>query len=318
MIKSIIYRLPIILILLLIGCDKQDIDYNNATYSNEDIDYSDAAMWYNYGNEETKGVDIFYIIPTTILDWEDADGNIQHNANVTDPTQQETMVSSFDIAGEIFSGEGNMYAPYYRQVSLESWMENDSTLEARFEIAIQDVKAAFNYFMEYKNEGRPFIIAGFSQGAKCVKELLKILTDEQYSRLIAAYAIGFYITEQELTEYKTIKPAEGATDIGVTISYNSADSFDNICSAIKRTEVCINPVNWHTDTTPAMLNDTVSATIDTANNIVILSGLDPNECFLADFPELFPLGCYHLLELTIYKDYLKQNVIDRVSEYNKK
>jgi hypothetical protein len=54
-----------------------------------------------------------------------------------------------------------------------------------------------------------------------VLDLLKHMTDEQYNRMVAAYAIGYRITEEDCKN-KHICPAKGETETGVTISFNSA------------------------------------------------------------------------------------------------
>jgi len=48
---------------------------------------------------------------------------------------------------------------------------------AAFELAYRDVKAAFLYYLEHNNSGRPIIIASHSQGSTHAKRLLKELFD---------------------------------------------------------------------------------------------------------------------------------------------
>ena len=62
------------------------------------------------------------------------------------------------------------------------------------ELAYQDVRAAFNYFINERNNGRPFIIAGHSQGAFHADRLLKAVAGKALQqRLVAAYPVGFSI-----------------------------------------------------------------------------------------------------------------------------
>lgn len=69
--------------------------------------------------------------------------------------------------------------------------------ERRYAVAHEDVVQAFDYYMTHCNAGRPFILAGHSQGAKAVIELLKhTLTPQQHKNMIAAYAFGFTVREQ--------------------------------------------------------------------------------------------------------------------------
>ena len=62
---------------------------------------------------------------------------------------------------------------YYRQVGLESFkMPLADFLEASRK-PYQDVKDAFYYYLEHYNEGRPFILAGHSQGSAMLLELMR-------------------------------------------------------------------------------------------------------------------------------------------------
>ena len=77
--------------------------------------------------------------------------------------------------------------------------------------------------MEEYNEGRPIILAGFSQGADLSIRLLKEKFDDAdlNDQLIACYAIGWRITEDEMEEYPHLKFAAGEDDTGVIIAFNS-------------------------------------------------------------------------------------------------
>lgn len=75
-------------------------------------------------------------------------------------------------------------------------------MEKRYANARKDVVSAFRYYMENDNQGRPFILAGHSQGAKAIVELIKhTLTAEQLDRMVAAYAFGFSISTDKLKKY---------------------------------------------------------------------------------------------------------------------
>ena len=55
-------------------------------------------------------------------------------------------------------------------------------------LSMEDISAAFDYYMDNYNEGRPFVLAGFSQGGKAVVELVKHAPAEVLERMVAAYA----------------------------------------------------------------------------------------------------------------------------------
>ena len=59
-------------------------------------------------------------------------------------------------------------------------------------MAYNDIKQAFDTFLEKFNNGRPIIIAGHSQGAGHAKRLLQDFFDNKplQEKLVAAYLIG--------------------------------------------------------------------------------------------------------------------------------
>ena len=72
------------------------------------------------------------------------------------------------------------------------------------------------------------------------------------NNLIAAYVLGYKVTPDDAQKAPWIKAAQGATDTGVTICYNSVSDVKYLKSVISAPNVmCINPVNWKTDATPA-------------------------------------------------------------------
>ena len=149
--------------------------------------------------------------------------------------------------------------------------------------------------------------------------LFKEMPDSLYQRMIAAYAIGFRITQDDLDRYPRIKPAQRATDLGVTICYNSVRSPDCAIPIVSEGNVvCINPVNWRTDTvsTPFVFygtkkNDTLSVHCDPESHLLIVKGYN-HEHFL---PIIGRPGNYHYRELKFYYPYVRQNIADRVAAF---
>ncbi len=274
-------------------------------------DYATSECWYtNVEGEPLEGVDVFYILPTCVFDWTDRNGVTYSYADVYSDEQRAAQLYSYELAEEIFGGEANFYAPYYRQITLNVWMDGESKVDALFPAAMADVDAAFDNFIESKNNSRPFIIAGFSQGGKAVVELVKTLSKQELERLVAAYVIGYKVTEEDLQNGNIIA-AKGANDVRVTICYNSVATTDAINPTISATELCINPVNWSTDPTTAQLNDSVTVAVDTTNKVLIVDGLDSESLYIPDLAALFNVGNYHLQELELYKGALQENVAVR-------
>lgn len=300
------------LLILVTGCFRQP----NEAVLPEVLDYSSDDMWFDAPFELKQKVDIFYILPTCVWDWKDMNGIVHHFADVNKPEQRQAMLESFVLAREIFADSCcNFFAPYYRQITLESWIEGDSVISERFPFAMQDINAAFDNFISYKNNGRPFILAGFSQGAKGVVELLKEMPTDVCKRMIAAYVIGYRVTDADLESNGNIIGATNSSDIGVTICYNSVQTIADVCPVLSPSAICINPINWKIDDTLAMMNDSVDVRMDETNKVLIVSGLDSSLYYEPLLHNLFKEGCYHLQELLFYQDYLKDNVSQRIESY---
>lgn len=238
-----------------------------------------------------------------------------HFGDVYNDKQRQAIDPSLRLAADIFAQQSNFYAPYYRQITLESWIEGEDTVARRFPYAMQDVQHAFDYYLKNENAGRPFVLAGFSQGAKAVVELLKGLSDSVYSRMVAAYVIGYRVTEEEARNYRTIVAASDSADVGVTVCYNSVADLGAICPVLSPSSFCINPVNWRTDSVRAQLNDSVTVRVDTAHHVLLVEGFDPERYYLPSLGALFRVGNYHLQELEFYREFLTRNVKQRIEAF---
>lgn len=294
------------------GCSDHAVHYRLPA----EPDYTQATAWYKELRATgEQAVDVFYIAPTCVWDWRDAQGRVMHFEDIYNADQREALRPSLELAADIFSDSYNFYAPYYRQITLESWMEGDDVVEERFPYAMADVKRAFDHYMARENGGRPFVLAGFSQGAKAVVELLKDMPVSVYRRMVAAYVVGYPVTLQEVGTFKTIEPARDSLDTGVTVCYNSVARTDAVCPVLSPGDLCINPVNWRTDGSPAYLNDSVTVRVEPKHHVLLVEGFRTEDFYVPRLGTLFVEGNYHLQELNFYADCLHRNVKQRVKSY---
>lgn len=303
-----------ILFLLFLSCktEKQEL----SVLLPPEPDYNQETAWFidTVGKQQLP-VDVFYIAPTCIWDWKNTQGETIHFCDINNAAQREALRPSLELAARIFADSCHFYSPYYRQISLESWGEGEKTVEERFPYAMEDVQKAFNYYWQHFNKERPFILAGFSQGGKAVVELIKSLPTETAARMVAAYAIGYKVSQQELDTYPQLRAAKDSSDVGVVICYNSVATPEAICPVLAPSDICINPQNWRTDETPARLNDTATVRVDTRHQVLLVEGLDTKFYFLPSLKNLFKEGNYHLQELTFYQSALNKNIKLRTHKY---
>lgn len=276
------------------------------TYIPEPPDYSDTAMWYVADLDSAgTGADIFYVVSTWETDWM-RDSQVCHYADVWNKQHREHMATEIRGVAAYMAPGNRFYSPYYRHMTIEGWMTcNEDTVRCRTRLSMHDVCEAFDTFIAQRDNSRPLVIAGFSQGGLAVVELLKHMTDETYSRLVAAYVMGYKITPQD-TLNPHIRAAKGETDTGVTICYNTVKDVRFVKPVISATCVGINPVNWRTDATPATLHDTITVTLAEKEHVLVVSGYSGSE--YPPYRGFINVGDIHSCEPWLYSDGIRRNI----------
>ena len=110
--------------------------------------------------------------------------------------------------------------------------------------------SAFDYYIKHLNNGRPFILAGHSQGSNLLANMLSGYMKKNpdlYKRMVAAYVIGYSITSEYLEQNPQLKFATGPNDTGVIISYNTEAPVMHVTNPVTMPGgVAINPITWTT------------------------------------------------------------------------
>lgn len=304
-------------------------------------DYRQDLMWYIvkadscgagiYTGAES-GADVFYAVSTWELDWVTLQGDTCHYADVWNPTHRERMsrelkkAASYMTLGTSLPSQSpdagikefrinNFYAPYYRHITFENWVTRDEALiHRRAQVAMDDIKAAYDEFQRRRDRERPFILAGFSQGGMAVVELLKYMKEADYRQLVAAYVLGYQVTADDTLSCPRIRPAHGADDLGVTICYNTVKDTAYVIRGIcDNCALCINPVNWRTDDTPAILHDTITVAVSPEKHVLVVQNYAATE-----YPPVMGfinVGDIHSCEPWLYSDCLRCNFALRTAHW---
>lgn len=286
-------------------------------------DYNDPTMWITVDGE-SGGADVFYVVSTWEEDWSRwtiVDGEwtrvTSHYADVWNPTHREHMAAEIRKVAAYMSPGNRFYAPYYRHTTIEAFMTgNEDTIRQRARLAMDDVCRAFDHFLARRDQTRPLIIAGFSQGGMAVVELLKHIDDKTYRQLAAAYVLGYKVTPQDTLECKRIKAAQGETDTGVTICYNTVKDVRYIQPVVGASCMAINPVNWRTDATPATLNDSITVTLSPEHHVLVVTGYSGSE--YPPYKGFINVGDIHSCEPWLYSECLRRNINVRARAWRKK
>ena len=291
-------------------------------------DYGDPASWAYFALGEDKDVDVFLVCPLV-------DTRSERNAYDLNDKLKGRFVSALDMEKGIYEDVGRLYSPYYRQMSAGAYRLPEAEREKTKAVAYADVSAAFRWYLDHENGGRPLVLAGFSQGSEMCLELLKEFFGDTAegealrARLVTVFAIGWRVTEADTQAYPQIVPAQGEKDLGTVVSFDCEDGSltETIILPAGVKTLSINPLNWKTDETPADRSENLGAVMSTgAEPIPALCGayigdrgqLVVTDVAAGDYPpglDLFPAGAYHVYDYLFFFMNLKQNLSDRVAAY---
>lgn len=147
-------------------------------------EYSRLDAWAVLPKEPMKKVDVFFIAPTLYFSGDHWNAPID-----ADEVEQRIKSVILPLYAAPFSTSANLFLPRYRQAAPYAFMSASEDGRKARELAYHDVKAAFDNFLASRNEGRPFIVVGYGQGALYGLRLLAEMPKEEQKRLIAAYLL---------------------------------------------------------------------------------------------------------------------------------
>jgi len=280
------------------------------------------SMWYQTGQTMTDTqIDLFYLVSTEVISSKTITGETSYLAQLW-PEERANMDQEFAFAQKAFcQSDIHCVAPYYHQFTFEALSLPQPTFDSLYQVVSQEVCQAFDHYIKYCNQGRPFALVGFSQGGMLVLDLLRHMTDEQYGQLVAAYAIGYRLSDEDIC-HPHIRPATGETERGVTISYNSVLSNEAIWPLVSGgAAASINPVNWHNDATPATFtydDQLHTVTLDTTSYQLIIEVDDPSAYRAWNSNPVFQQmhvhpDCLHHYDLLFYTDCIHDNILKRAA-----
>lgn len=339
--------LRFLIIIFLVGCtNKYHRFASNYTFKSEDgnpnyahLDYwaanplkhntSDSVpkpLQEKYHSNST--VDIFFLYPTSYTDltkpfgWNAPIDNANLNA--------KTDYSSILYQASVFNEAGRIFSPRYRQANLAAYYpitKEDTThaIEA-LEFAYQDIKNAFQYYLNHYNNGRPIIIASHSQGTTHAKRLLKEFFDEKplQNKLIVAYIVGIFVEPDLL---KNIKACETPNQTGCICSWRTFKEGykPGFVEKEKFTAIVTNPLTWDATKPIALRNENNGSVLfnfnkpgthvaDAKTEGGIIWTRKPK--FLGNF--FYTSKNYHIADYNFYYLSIRENVQQRINAFFKK
>jgi DUF3089 family protein len=324
-------------------------------------DYSSTASWAalpstqdaadvtppGYSDQQaTAGVDVFYVHPTTYFV---PSGNAAFDAGGITLLGVNAALTN---QASVFNGCCKIYAPRYRQASGGDITSATPASYAVVDLAYQDVRRAFLYYLANYNQGRPFIIAGHSQGSLHAERLiLELITGTPLQdQLVAAYLVGS--SDQVDPESAGTFPGtflglpicNSPSQIGCSMNWDSVSQFGEDTASktggagiwahgsyqqSTAVPLCVNPLTWQRDaSTTAASNlggEPFSLTESLSPPNPQLTGARCENGYVVIDPPILPLGysdlsltllgIYHIFDYNLFYLNIRQNATVRAQEY---
>jgi hypothetical protein len=164
--------------------------------------------------------DCFYVYPTVKLD---------AFAPMTDFTNIDSTLDPLLGQGAPFNSVCRVYAPLYRQSGfIPGQMAPSTPSTVSPTLGVDDVRAAFKYYLEHLNAGRKFVLIGHSQGTGMLMNMMAKDVDDVpavRSNLISALLIGgnFKVATGKTSggTLKNIPICTKPAEVGCVIAYSS-------------------------------------------------------------------------------------------------
>ncbi len=335
--------LPILLMVCIYSCsDKYQAFRSHYNFKSPDgkpdyanLDYWAAHPWKHdpsdsmpapLRNEIKDSVaDVFFLHPTTYTAIK-----FKKNKNAAidnDYINAKTDYSTILYQASVFNQHGRVFAPRYRQAHLFNFFSKDKEkADKAFELAYEDLKTAFEYYLKNWNNGRPIIIASHSQGSLLAERLLKEFFQDKplLNKLVVAYVIGWPVPKDYFTSLKMC-----------------TDSLQNGCICSWRTmrkgfvpfylrnekgnSFVTNPLTWTTTSEYASSALNKGSVLKNFNKIFYrTTDAQISNGFLYVKKPKFPWSFiyftrnYHIADINLYYLNLQENIRQRIGAYWKK
>lgn len=266
--------------------------------------------------------DVFFLHPTTYTHKRGFDG---WNGPVDNPRlNQRTDGGTILYQASIFNGVGKVYAPRYRQAHLHAYFTKKNRVAARraFDLAYEDVRRAFQYYLDHHNNGRPIVLATHSQGTTHGIRLVKEFFDGKPLRdqLVAAYLVGIPVRRDT---FRQVPPCETPLQTGCFCSWRTFKKGYEPGNLPMGPEIAVtNPLIWKPGEEPVPKSENLGGVLRDFNVILpnLASAQIYNGVLWTEKPKfpwsfLFTRRNYHIADYNLYYLNVRRNAQDRVAAY---
>ncbi|WP_394269329.1 DUF3089 domain-containing protein [Qipengyuania sp.] len=311
------------------------------TLASEDALPGQAAQTVGAGQQGRLPVPsfaVFFVPPTSYIraggDWNAPLGDAE--------TDQRARLFLRGLATP-FNRADEIWAPRYRQAAAGAFLTAQPEAGRAIDAAYADIVQAFEYFLAKVPADKPIVLAGHSQGALHVLQLLQDKVDSSIpaSRIAGVYAIGWPISIAHDLPALPLPACATPGQPGCIVSWSSfADDGDPslILERYRKTPgydgqprgdgpiLCINPLTGTSGgSAPASANRGTLMPSDDLTSGELVPGLIPARCdprglLLIGQPPAFsqgvlPGGNYHVYDIPLFWQNLQDDVAQRVAAW---
>ena len=272
------------------------------------------------GEKRDTIIDVFFLHPTSLTE-----GENKGNAAMDDAlTNAKTDYTSILYQASVFNQHARIFSPRYRQAHLKNFFSKDTArTRIYFDTAYADLRSAFLYYLKYWNNGRPFILAGHSQGALMAEKLYKEFIEGKplEQKMIAGYFIGWPIAEDFVSPDKI---CQDSLDLNCLCSWRTLkNNFVPFYLKKGHTNAYVtNPLSWTTSNQKIPRSSNMGSLLLNFNKIyphTTDARIDQGLLFVRKprFPWsfLYFKRNYHIADINLFYINLRTNIDQRVRRY---
>ena len=300
-------------------------------------DYSNLNYWaaspfkYDPSDDIPKGLkdknkdslaDVFFIYPTTYTDSKMPEG---WNADINDAVLNEkTDNTTILYQASVFNKYCRVFSPRYRQANIRAfYSEEKDSANAAFDTAYEDIKNAFEYYLQHFNHGRPIIIASHSQGTLHAGRLLKEFFESGPLReqLVCAYLIGLPVFSNY---FSSLEPCSDSASTGCFVSWRTFED-GYVSSRVQNEKLkayVTNPLTWKMDTAFASSDMNKGGILRNFNKVIpgLVHAQVHGNILWVDKPKFFgnfliKTKNFHIADYNLFYDNIRENVGIRVKSF---
>lgn len=303
---------------------------------------NNPAMWRPQGFPEgavSFTTAVFFVHPTSYLD------RSHWNAPLDDAESTERARIFVRGQASVFNATPLIWAPRYRQAAFGAFLTEKPEGKMALDAAYRDVLMAFDAFVKAQNPDTPIILAGHSQGALHLVQLLKdrVAGKPIAKRIIAVYPVGWPISVEADLPALGLPACDDPDQTGCIMSWSSfaepaetgdiVEAFDAAPSLTGKPRaggalVCTNPLTGGADVPRAA---GASANLGTLINEAdfsdgtLIAGATPARCddkgflLIGEGPDLGPYvlpgNNYHVYDYSLFWANVREDVARRTRAF---